>query len=112
VFGGDDVKAIYVRGGLVSFRSMLDSQFCYFPHDAVVSGVLSAYPSRSLGSYDLDALAAANEKRGVRMEALVDGLNRRVSQETLTNTYRKAAVRDQASSAAEVAAWLSRQVKK
>jgi hypothetical protein len=89
VFGGDRVKAIYTRGGLVSFRSMLDSPFCYFPHDAVIPGALTAF--------DIDSLAKANGKRSVRREASVDGLNRRVDQKPV---------------GVDVAAWLSGQLKK
>lgn len=80
VFGGENVKAIYVRGGLVSFRSMLDSPFCYFPHEASIPGVLR--------HGDIDTLAAGNSKRSLRLEALVDGLNRRVDDATLKTAYR------------------------
>jgi len=112
--GGANVKAIYVRGGLVSFRSILDSPFCYFPHDAVIPGILTVM--------DLDEFAAANRNRGLRMEALVDGLNRRADQRTLAKAYERATksrrakdllvLRDEPSSPAEVAAWLSTHLKK
>jgi dienelactone hydrolase len=89
---GDDVKAVYTRGGLVNFRSLLDSPYCYFPHDAVIPGVLKVV--------ELDTLAAAvSAKRGLRLEAMVDGLNRRVDQKG-------------PSSPAEVAAWLSASITK
>jgi hypothetical protein len=97
------VKAVYVRGGLVSYRSTLDSPFCYFPHDAVIPGFIPACHR--------DTLAAANAKHALRMEALVDGLNRRVDQQTLDREYGKYA-RMEPSSPAEVAAWLTAQVKK
>jgi dienelactone hydrolase len=90
-FGGKNVKAVYARGGLVSFRSMLDSPYCFFPHDAVIPGVLLAG--------DIDALAAANAKRGLRMEGQIDGLNRRVDQKELASPM-------------EVAAWLTAQMNK
>ena len=80
VFGGDNVKAVYVRGGLVSFRSMLDSPFCYFPHEASIPGALR--------HGDIDTLAAGNAKRSLRLEALVDGLNRRVDDATLKAAYK------------------------
>src|SRR5262249_4012878 len=38
----DDIRAVHVRGGLVSYASVLDSQFCHVPHDAVVPGALTA----------------------------------------------------------------------
>jgi dienelactone hydrolase len=97
VFGGDKVKAIYVRGGLVSYRSILDSPFCYVPHDAVIPGLLTAYPETTRNC-DMDGLAEAQPKGRLRLEALVDGLNRRVDQKT--------------SSPAEVAAWLTTQLQK
>jgi dienelactone hydrolase len=103
VFSGDNVKAIYVRGGLVSNRAMLDSPFCYFPHDTVIPGVLQ--PG------ELDSLVAANAKRSLRLEALVDGLNRRVDQKTLTKLG-LAIAREQPSSSAEVAAWFVDALKK
>jgi hypothetical protein len=104
-FGGDKLKAVYVRGGLVSFISILDSPFCYFPHDAVVPGCL-AYG-------DIDTLAAANAKHALRMECLVDGLNRRVDQETLDRVYGKNRLaRVEPSSPAEVAAWLAKALEK
>jgi hypothetical protein len=108
-FGGDSVKAVYVRGGLVSFQSMLDGPFCYFPHDAVVPGVVP--------SMDINSLVYANRKHPLKMEALVDGFNRSANQNALealrivakgTTTV----VREQPSSPAEVAAWLAAQLKK
>ena len=39
----DDIKAIVSnRGGLVSFRSVLDSHHVYIPHDAVIPGAIEA----------------------------------------------------------------------
>jgi dienelactone hydrolase len=100
-----DVKAIYARGGLVSFQSMLDSPFCYFPHDAVIPGVLTRM--------DTSELVAAMPKRAVRLEGMVDGLNRRVDQATLDKTYGKTALtRAEPAPSAEVAAWLVAQLKK
>src|SRR5262249_41581367 len=31
----ENIRPVYVRGGLAEFRSLLDSPFCYVPHDAV-----------------------------------------------------------------------------
>jgi hypothetical protein len=102
---GDSVKAIYVRGGLISFRSMLDSPFCYFPHDAVIPGILR--------TGDVATLVEANGKRAMRMESLVDGLNRRVDGKTLKTAFRGAIeLREEPSSSAEVAAWLSDRLQK
>jgi cephalosporin-C deacetylase-like acetyl esterase len=99
----NDVSAVYTRGGLVSYRSALESPFCYFPHDAVIPGVLP--------QHDLNTLAAANAKHALRMEALVDGLNRVVDRQTLDRLYGKNA-RAEPSSPADVAAFLVGQLKK
>jgi dienelactone hydrolase len=107
----DDVTAVYVRGGLSTFRSALRSPFVYLPHDAVVPGVLAAG--------DLPAVAGSLAPRPVRLEALVDGLNRRVKPETLAGNYASAedvyrraraggklVVKAEPSAAADAAAWL------
>ncbi len=65
-----DVKAAYAFGGLKGFASLLESPFCYVPHDTIVPGALT------LG--DLDDVAAALAPRPLRLEGRVDGLNRRV----------------------------------
>jgi dienelactone hydrolase len=112
VFGGKSVKALYVRGGLISYRTLLDSPFCYYPHDAVIPGMLTEYP--------LDRLIKLNEERAMRLESLVDGHNRRVAKAQLSQVYRHAlaqqpatmVLREEASSPAEVAEWLTSQVKR
>ena len=108
-----DVRAVCVRGGLVGFDSVLHSQFCYFPHDVVVPGALTAG--------DLCDVAAALAPRPLRIEGLVDGLNRRVSKATLFQTYNPArtaygpsgnlALQVESSSAGEMAAWLEKQIR-
>ena len=64
----DDVRAVYVGGGLTGYASLLQSPFCYVPHDALIPGALTAG--------DLCDVAAALAPRPLRMERLVDGLNR------------------------------------
>ncbi|HLF91923.1 MAG TPA: hypothetical protein VJB14_00545 [Planctomycetota bacterium] len=66
----EEVRAVYVRGGLASFRSVLESPFVYIPFDAIV-------PGASTGA-DLPKLAEALKPRAVKLEGLVDGLNRRI----------------------------------
>jgi dienelactone hydrolase len=66
----EDVKAVFAFGGLKGYASLLESPFCYVPHDAVVPGALTVG--------DLDDVAAALAPRPVRLEGRVDGLNRRV----------------------------------
>jgi dienelactone hydrolase len=74
-----DVQAVYIRGGLTSFESVLQSQFCYLPHDVVIPGVLTAG--------DLCDLAGALAPRPLRLEGLVDGLNRRLPSEAVSSEY-------------------------
>jgi cephalosporin-C deacetylase-like acetyl esterase len=66
----EDVHAVAVGGGLLGYRSLLDSPFVYVPHDALVPGVFAAG--------DLCDLAAAVAPRGLWVEGLVDGRNREV----------------------------------
>jgi hypothetical protein len=73
------VQAAYIHGGLVSYRSILDSPFCYVPHDSLVPGALT--------SGDLCDVASAVAPRSLRMEGLVNGLNRKVNGETLARSY-------------------------
>jgi dienelactone hydrolase len=80
----EEIRAVFVRGGLVGYRSILDSPFCYVPYDAIVPGALTAG--------DLGDVAAALAPRSLRIEELVDGLNRRVSPEALKKTWPPAAL--------------------
>jgi len=66
----DGVRAVYVRGGLTGFESLLQSPFYYVPHDALIPGALTAG--------DLCDVAAALAPRPLRMESLVDGLDHTV----------------------------------
>jgi dienelactone hydrolase len=78
----DDIRAVHVRGGLASYDSLLHSPFCYVPHDALVPGALTAG--------DLSDVAAALAPRPLRLEGLVDGLNREVPAERATTIYESA----------------------
>ena len=77
-----DVQAVYARGGLISFASVLQSPFCYLPHDVIIPGILTVG--------DLCDLTAALAPRPVRLESLVDGLNRRAPLEAVGNEYEPA----------------------
>jgi hypothetical protein len=77
----EPVRAVYMRGGLGGYLSLLDSPFCYAPHDC---GLLN---ERSSKSGDLCDVAAALGPRPLRFEGLVDGLNRRLSEAALSSTY-------------------------
>ena len=111
-----EIRAVYARGGLVGYQSVLESQFCYLPHDVIVPGALTAG--------DLGAVAAVLAPRALRLEGLVDGLNRRVSVEALEQAYEPARTAYSAASAAmqltlqvtpasgqELAAWLASRLK-
>jgi hypothetical protein len=65
-----EIRAVYVHGGLTSYESLLHSPFCYAPQDVIVPGALTAG--------ELADVAAALAPRPLRLEGMVDGLNRRV----------------------------------
>jgi dienelactone hydrolase len=67
----EDVCAVYVRGGLTGYLTLLDSPFCWVPHDALVPGALTVG--------DLADVAAVLAPRPVLLEGLVDGRNRRAT---------------------------------
>ncbi|HEV3025865.1 MAG TPA: acetylxylan esterase, partial [Pirellulales bacterium] len=73
----DDVRAVYARGGLTGFQSLLQSPFCYFPHDCLVPAALTAA--------DLCDVAATFAPRPLRLAGMVDGTNRVASAEALAD---------------------------
>jgi dienelactone hydrolase len=106
-------KAILARGGLVSYRSVLDSPFVHVPHDALPINVFRAG--------DLPDVWAALAPKPLRLEGLVDGTNRRVTGEKLqkalqpvSNAYKKGGlvVKEEYSSDAEIAKWIIEQLKR
>ncbi len=78
----DDVRCVYAYGGLGELRSVLASPFIYAPHHALVPGVLT------IG--DLPDLAGALAPRPVRLEGLVDGLNRLLPEAAASEAYKPA----------------------
>jgi dienelactone hydrolase len=107
------VKAVLVRGGLVGFRSVLDSHLVLVPHDVVVPGLLT------IG--DLDDMAAALAPKPLRLEGIVDGGNRQLGEKQVRQAYRRAiaAYRDRKAPAAialgekgPAARWLVDQLRK
>jgi dienelactone hydrolase len=78
----EEVTAVYVRGGLSSFRSVLNSHLVLLPHDALVPGALT--------TGDLSDLAASLAPRPLRLDGLVDGLNRRADEKQVEEIYRPA----------------------
>lgn len=110
------VRAVYARGGLSGYAALLESQFLWVPHDALVPGALTAG--------DLPDVAAALAPRSVRLEGLVDGLNRPVGAPALAKVYEPASAAYRAARAGErltlnaepaspeeVARWLVQQLK-
>ncbi len=79
----EDVRAVYVHGGLAAFESVLSKHLALLPHDAVVPGALLAG--------DLCDVVAAFAPRRVRLEGLVDGWNRTLSKSDLAGAYQHAA---------------------
>jgi hypothetical protein len=75
----DNVNAVYARGTFASFRSLLDSQFLYVPHDSIVPGALTVG--------DVADIAAALVPRPLRVECHVDGLNRGVPFDTVAEAF-------------------------
>ena len=75
------VAAIYVRGGMVSVRSTLQSPFLYVPHDLM--------EPRFLEAGDIDDRAAQLGKIPLRMEMLIDGQNRFVAHGAILTAYPK-----------------------
>ena len=78
----DDVSAVYVHGGLSSYSNVLASSYVYIPHDVVLPGVLT----RS----DLADLAASLAPRRLRLDGVVDGLNRTLMLDDVRSIYEPA----------------------
>lgn len=106
-------RAIIARGGLVSYRSVLDSPFVHVPHDALPINVFRAG--------DLPDVWAHLAPKPLRLEGLVDGTNRRVTGKKLedalkpvSEAYKKGGlvVKEEYSSDAEIAKWIVEQLKK
>lgn len=74
-FYEDDVRAVAVRGGLVSYLSVLRDRFCYVPQDIIVPGILEIA--------DIEDLVASLAPRAVLMEKLVNGRNQIVESGSL-----------------------------
>src|SRR5262249_27287304 len=78
----DELVAVEGIGGLVSFRSVLDSPFVQVPHSCIVPGMLR--------EGDLRELVAALAPREVTLRGLVDGTGRAVSQRVSGQVYESA----------------------
>ena len=87
----EDVGAVYVTGGLASFESVLTQPLVLIPQDAVVPGALTAG--------ELCDLVGALVPRRVRLEGMVDGWNRTVSERDLAKAYESTLARYRAEGA-------------
>jgi len=102
------VQAIHIRGGLASYKSVLQSQFLYLPHDALVPRVLSIT--------DIDDVAAVLASRPLRIEAAINGQNQRISDKELAAAFPltcaagkdRVMLRESPSSPEELAAWFAK----
>ncbi|MFP6700244.1 MAG: hypothetical protein VB861_00785 [Planctomycetaceae bacterium] len=90
----DDVTAVYSHGNLSGYLDALASPYVYIPHDVVVPGVLTGG--------DLADLAAALAPCPMRLDGVVDGLNRKLSLDVVRSIY-KPATRTYQSHAASIA---------
>src|SRR5262245_16833280 len=106
-------RAVVARGGLVSYRSVLDSPFVHVPHDALPVNVFRAG--------NLPDVWAHLAPKPLRLEGLVDGTNRRVTGERLekalmpvTEAYKKGGlvVKEDYTPDAELAKWIVEQLKR
>jgi dienelactone hydrolase len=77
-----DVRSVYVHGGLVGFQSVVTRHLALIPHDAVVPGALT------IG--ELCDVAGALAPRPVRLEGLVDGWNRTPLESEVATAYEPA----------------------
>ena len=73
------IQAVYIHGGLLSYESLLEKPFVYQPADSLIRGILTIA--------DLPDICGALAPRSLRIEGLVDGCNRRVSQTQIDETY-------------------------
>jgi hypothetical protein len=67
----DDIRAVYLAGGLASYHDVLTNFAVLIPHSASMPGALTAG--------DLCDLAGSLAPKPLRMEAIVNHLNRAVS---------------------------------
>jgi dienelactone hydrolase len=66
----DRVAAVAARGGLVSFRSVLEDRFAHIPQDVIVPGILEVA--------DVPDMVKSLNPRPVLLDRVVDGRNRPV----------------------------------
>ncbi len=75
----ENVNAIACRGGLLSFSSVLEENFCHIPQDVIVPGFLEVT--------DLEDIVSALAPRPVLLAELVNGLNKKVPLNVMKKEY-------------------------
>jgi hypothetical protein len=73
------VAGVAARGGLISFRSVLEDRFCSVPQDVIVPGILEVA--------DVADILTALGSRPILAEGFVDGRNRIVRTARLQSEY-------------------------
>jgi hypothetical protein len=107
-------RAVVARGGLVSYRSLLEGPFVHVARDAL--------PFNAIHPGDLPEIWSHRGTKPLRLEGLVDGMNRRVTGERLQKSlepvraaYAKKGglvVNESYTPDAELAKWIVEQLKK
>ena len=75
----ENVNAIACRGGLISFSSVLEDNFCHIPQDVIVPGFLEVT--------DIEDIVRTIAPRPVLLAELVNGLNKKVSLNLMEKEY-------------------------
>jgi hypothetical protein len=75
----DNIRAVYIAGGLASYHDVLTHFAVLIPHGSSVPGVITAG--------DLSELAGSLAPMPLRIEGLVDHLNRPVSVTEIEGAY-------------------------
>jgi hypothetical protein len=75
----DDIRAVYIRRGLVRYATALDSPAIYLPHDVIVPGATAAG--------DLTAFLAALPTGSLHFEQPIDGTNRLEDENEMKNLH-------------------------
>jgi dienelactone hydrolase len=76
----DNVRAVACRGGLISFSSVLQDNFCHVPQDIIVPGLLKVC--------DIRDIVGSVIPRPVLIAGSVDGLNRKVASGIVEQEYK------------------------
>lgn len=79
LFEEDLAAVVLARGGLVSWRSLLESPFLYVPHDAVIPGALT--------TIELSDITETLAPKPLWISGLVNGRNLAVGENSAETTY-------------------------